>query len=310
MVLAGCRSTIKPEGAAGSVTDLESNKTGFKPTNVKCPSDVDAGVGKEFEFTQRSRGAGIHRPNEGHQGRGRQRRILHQDRSELGAASCARRTATALTYRRVDNRLAVVVAVRRYATRRDLVRRRQSGAVDGAEHRESRRQLQILVHQEELRLPLVPGPELAMRRRASEGRPPGSSTRVGGPGPGWWGPRSGTGGPARRFRCRSDHRTATARRVRSRWLNRCGTWCCRSTLLGQAREVVHRARRPAVVQLQPDAALIGGDARADEGRIGGGPAVLRRLGRTCSPARSSPGTGSWTPTSSAVRTAAARCRWR
>ena len=49
MALAGCGSTIKPEGAAGSVTDLVSKQTGFKPEDVKCPSGVDAEVGKEFE---------------------------------------------------------------------------------------------------------------------------------------------------------------------------------------------------------------------------------------------------------------------
>ena len=49
MVLAGCGSTIKPEGAAQSVTDLVSKQTGFKPEDVKCPSFVDAEVGKEFE---------------------------------------------------------------------------------------------------------------------------------------------------------------------------------------------------------------------------------------------------------------------
>jgi hypothetical protein len=49
MVLAGCGSTIKPEGAAGSVTNLVSKQTGFKPTDVKCPSGVDAQVGKQFE---------------------------------------------------------------------------------------------------------------------------------------------------------------------------------------------------------------------------------------------------------------------
>jgi hypothetical protein len=48
-VLAGCGSTIKPEGAAQSVVDLVSKQTGFKPTDVKCPSGVDAEVGKEFE---------------------------------------------------------------------------------------------------------------------------------------------------------------------------------------------------------------------------------------------------------------------
>jgi hypothetical protein len=47
--LAGCGSTIKPEGAAGSVTDLVNKQTGFKPNDVKCPSGVDAEVGKEFE---------------------------------------------------------------------------------------------------------------------------------------------------------------------------------------------------------------------------------------------------------------------
>ena len=49
MVVAGCGSTIRPEGAAGSVTDLVSKQTGFKPTDVKCPSGVDAEVGKEFD---------------------------------------------------------------------------------------------------------------------------------------------------------------------------------------------------------------------------------------------------------------------
>ena len=49
MVLAGCGSTIKPEGAAQSVVDLVSKQTGFKPKDVKCPSGVDAEVGKEFE---------------------------------------------------------------------------------------------------------------------------------------------------------------------------------------------------------------------------------------------------------------------
>jgi hypothetical protein len=48
MVLAGCGSTIKPEGAAQSVVDLVSKQTGFKPNDVKCPSGVDAEVGKEF----------------------------------------------------------------------------------------------------------------------------------------------------------------------------------------------------------------------------------------------------------------------
>jgi hypothetical protein len=49
LALAGCGSTIRPEGAASSVTDMVSKQTGFKPTDVKCPSGVDAEVGKEFE---------------------------------------------------------------------------------------------------------------------------------------------------------------------------------------------------------------------------------------------------------------------
>jgi len=49
MLLAGCGSTIKPEGAAQSVVDLVSKQTHFKPKDVKCPSGVDAEVGKEFE---------------------------------------------------------------------------------------------------------------------------------------------------------------------------------------------------------------------------------------------------------------------
>jgi hypothetical protein len=49
MVLAGCNSTIKPEGAASSVVDLVSKQTGFKPNDVKCPSGVDAKVGTEFD---------------------------------------------------------------------------------------------------------------------------------------------------------------------------------------------------------------------------------------------------------------------
>ena len=49
MLLAGCGSTIKPEGAAQSVVDLVSKQTGFKPSDVKCPSGVDAEAGKQFE---------------------------------------------------------------------------------------------------------------------------------------------------------------------------------------------------------------------------------------------------------------------
>lgn len=51
MVLAGCGSTIKPEGAAQSVTDLVSKETGFTPKDVTCPSGVEAEAGTEFECT-------------------------------------------------------------------------------------------------------------------------------------------------------------------------------------------------------------------------------------------------------------------
>jgi len=51
MVLAGCGSTIKPDRAAETVTDFVSKNTGFKPTDTKCPSDVEAEVGKKFDCT-------------------------------------------------------------------------------------------------------------------------------------------------------------------------------------------------------------------------------------------------------------------
>ncbi len=47
--LTGCGATIKPDRAAKSVTDLVSQQTKFKPTDVKCPSGVDAKVGQEFD---------------------------------------------------------------------------------------------------------------------------------------------------------------------------------------------------------------------------------------------------------------------
>jgi Domain of unknown function (DUF4333) len=47
--LTACGSTIKPEGAAQSVTDLVSEKTDFKPTDVKCPDGIDAKVGVTFD---------------------------------------------------------------------------------------------------------------------------------------------------------------------------------------------------------------------------------------------------------------------
>jgi hypothetical protein len=48
--LAACgTSTIKPDGAAQSVVDLVSEKTDFKPTDVKCPDGVEAKVGGTFD---------------------------------------------------------------------------------------------------------------------------------------------------------------------------------------------------------------------------------------------------------------------
>ncbi|WP_071287122.1 DUF4333 domain-containing protein [Mycolicibacterium llatzerense] len=49
--LTACTSKIKPEGAAQSVTDLVISQTRFHPTDVKCPSGVDAKVGGEFDCT-------------------------------------------------------------------------------------------------------------------------------------------------------------------------------------------------------------------------------------------------------------------
>ncbi|MHA3022253.1 DUF4333 domain-containing protein [Mycobacterium sp. BMJ-28] len=48
VLLAGCGATIKPEGAAEQVVKVVS-KTGFKPTDVNCPSGVKADVGTEFD---------------------------------------------------------------------------------------------------------------------------------------------------------------------------------------------------------------------------------------------------------------------
>ncbi|MCV4714381.1 DUF4333 domain-containing protein, partial [Escherichia coli] len=51
VVVVGCGSTIKPEGAAKSVVDLVFEQTGFKPTDVKCPEGVEAEEGAKFECT-------------------------------------------------------------------------------------------------------------------------------------------------------------------------------------------------------------------------------------------------------------------
>jgi hypothetical protein len=49
-LLAACgESTVKPDGAEQSVVDVVSRKTGFHPTDVSCPSGVEAKVGGTFE---------------------------------------------------------------------------------------------------------------------------------------------------------------------------------------------------------------------------------------------------------------------
>ena len=51
VLIAGCGSTIRPEGAAKSITDLVKEQTGFVPTDVKCPDRVEAEEGIKFECT-------------------------------------------------------------------------------------------------------------------------------------------------------------------------------------------------------------------------------------------------------------------
>lgn len=48
---AGCssKSTVKPDGAAQSVVDVVSKQTGFHPSDVHCPSGVEAKVGVQFD---------------------------------------------------------------------------------------------------------------------------------------------------------------------------------------------------------------------------------------------------------------------
>ncbi len=51
VILAACspKSTVKPEGAAQSVVDVVSSQTGVHPTDVHCPSGVEAKAGQEFD---------------------------------------------------------------------------------------------------------------------------------------------------------------------------------------------------------------------------------------------------------------------
>jgi hypothetical protein len=43
------KTTVKADGAAQSVVDVVSNQTGFRPTDVHCPSGVEAKVGGQFD---------------------------------------------------------------------------------------------------------------------------------------------------------------------------------------------------------------------------------------------------------------------
>ncbi|HWF26939.1 MAG TPA: DUF4333 domain-containing protein [Mycobacterium sp.] len=47
----GCSSkaAVKPDGAAQSVVDVVSRQTGFHPSDVHCPSGVEAKVGGQFD---------------------------------------------------------------------------------------------------------------------------------------------------------------------------------------------------------------------------------------------------------------------
>ena len=54
VLVVGCgASTVKPEGAERSVVDVVFRKADFHPTDVRCPSGVEAKEGGRFdcEFT-------------------------------------------------------------------------------------------------------------------------------------------------------------------------------------------------------------------------------------------------------------------
>ncbi|MEX7472518.1 DUF4333 domain-containing protein, partial [Mycobacterium adipatum] len=70
LVVSGCGSTIKPEGAAQSVTDLVSKETGFTPKDVACPDGVKAEAGTEFECTFTGPDGDLHPPVGGPKGAG------------------------------------------------------------------------------------------------------------------------------------------------------------------------------------------------------------------------------------------------
>lgn len=50
IAVAGCgKSTIKESGAEKAVSQVVSKQSGFHPTDVKCPSGVEAKVGTSFD---------------------------------------------------------------------------------------------------------------------------------------------------------------------------------------------------------------------------------------------------------------------
>jgi Domain of unknown function (DUF4333) len=50
LALTACgEKTIEADGAEKSVVDVVSTQTGFRPTDVSCPDDVEAKEGKTFD---------------------------------------------------------------------------------------------------------------------------------------------------------------------------------------------------------------------------------------------------------------------
>ena len=50
LALPACgKTTIRPDGAERVIVNVVSSQTGFRPTDVRCPSDVEAKVGVTFQ---------------------------------------------------------------------------------------------------------------------------------------------------------------------------------------------------------------------------------------------------------------------
>jgi hypothetical protein len=49
LLVACAESTVRPEGAARTIVRVVSKQTGFHPDDVRCPSGVEAEVGRRFE---------------------------------------------------------------------------------------------------------------------------------------------------------------------------------------------------------------------------------------------------------------------